>query len=158
MGESPICASASARCASARCLEAALVAAGCGVTAQELAGPAQTLFRELGTLGRVAGAVAQRLGRARAPRRLPRYPGRRPGRRSCSGPDIDLRMFFASWKYFYAVTENGRRSIQFFDMRGEAVHKVVPHRTYRRRRLGCLRRKVRHVHPHAGRCPGAGRT
>ncbi len=40
------------------------------------------------------------------------------------GPDIDLRMFFASWKYFYAVTENGRRSIQFFDVRGEAVHKV----------------------------------
>ncbi len=103
--------------------EAALVAAGCGVTAQELAGPAQTLFRELGTLGRVmalsrnGSAVHERHGayldiQADGPVGI------------VLGPDIDLRMFFASWKYFYAVTENGRRSIQFFDMRGEAVHKV----------------------------------
>lgn len=103
--------------------EAALVAAGCGVTSQELAGPAQALFRELGTLGRVMAlsrndsAVHERHGayldiQAEGPVGI------------VLGPDIDLRMFFASWKYFYAVTENGRQSLQFFDKRGEAVHKV----------------------------------
>lgn len=103
--------------------EAALVAAGCGVTSQELVGPAQALFRELGTLGRVMAlsrndcAVHERHGayldiQAEGPVGI------------VLGPDIDLRMFFMSWKYFYAVTENGRQSIQFFDKRGEAVHKV----------------------------------
>jgi putative hemin transport protein len=83
--------------------EAALVAAECGVTSQELAGPAQALFRELGTLGRVMAlsrndsAVHERHGtyfdiQADGPVGI------------VLGPDIDLRMFFASWKYFYAVT------------------------------------------------------
>ncbi|CAG9182153.1 hemin-degrading factor [Cupriavidus pampae] len=103
--------------------EAALVAAECGVTARELNGPAQALFRDLGTLGPVMAlsrndaAVHERHGtytdiQAEGPVGI------------VLGPDIDLRMFFSSWKYFYAVTENGRDSIQFFDKSGEAVHKV----------------------------------
>lgn len=40
------------------------------------------------------------------------------------GPDIDLRMFFACWKTAWAVRQNGRFSIQFFDETGMAIHKV----------------------------------
>jgi putative hemin transport protein len=44
------------------------------------------------------------------------------------GDDIDLRIFFASWKFAFAVTDdNGRmkrQSIQFFANDGEAVHKI----------------------------------
>lgn len=41
-----------------------------------------------------------------------------------SNPDIDLRLFMANWKYAFAVTENQRKSIQFFDNHGDAIHKI----------------------------------
>ena len=44
------------------------------------------------------------------------------------GDDIDLRLFLNQWQHAYAVAEpdgeNTKRSIQFFDAYGEAVHKV----------------------------------
>jgi putative hemin transport protein len=44
------------------------------------------------------------------------------------GERIDLRLFFAHWRYGYACAEPGpdglRRSLQFFDAAGEAVHKI----------------------------------
>lgn len=40
------------------------------------------------------------------------------------GPDIDLRLFLDEWATGWAVEERGRRSLQFFDAAGEAVHKV----------------------------------
>ncbi len=40
------------------------------------------------------------------------------------GPDIDLRMFFSSWRHVWAVEEKGRCSLQFFDTTGAAVHKI----------------------------------
>ncbi len=44
------------------------------------------------------------------------------------GDDIDLRIFYAPWKFgFAATTENPRgtmRSFQFFDRSGTAIHKV----------------------------------
>ncbi|WP_409559034.1 hemin-degrading factor [Cupriavidus sp. SZY C1] len=103
--------------------EAELVAAGCGVTARQLGGTPQQLVRDLGTLGPVMAlsrndhAVHERHGQyqgieADGPVGL------------VLGPDIDLRLFFGSWRYFYAVTENGRDSLQFFDKAGDAVHKV----------------------------------
>lgn len=103
--------------------EAELIAAGCGVESIALNGPAQTLFRELGSLGPVMAlsrndsAVHERHGtylnvEADGPMGI------------VLGPDIDLRLFFGSWKYFFAVSENGRQSIQFFDKTGDAVHKV----------------------------------
>lgn len=103
--------------------EAELVAAGCGVTVRQLGGTAQQLFRDLGSLGTVMAlsrndhAVHERHGQyqgieADGPVGL------------VLGPDIDLRMFFGSWRHFYAVTENGRDSLQFFDKAGEAVHKI----------------------------------
>lgn len=40
------------------------------------------------------------------------------------GPDIDLRMFYLNWSHVWAVEENKRSSIQFFDRAGQAVHKI----------------------------------
>jgi len=49
------------------------------------------------------------------------------------GPDIDLRLFFQRWAGGFLVSEPGnqtdghaRTSLQFFDARGVAVHKVFP--------------------------------
>lgn len=45
-----------------------------------------------------------------------------------TGKDIDLRLFYKSWKHAFAVTlqsgERTLRSIQVFDPAGEAIHKV----------------------------------
>ncbi len=38
--------------------------------------------------------------------------------------EIDLRLFLSHWAFGYAVDEGGRRSLQFFDAAGAAVHKV----------------------------------
>lgn len=107
--------------------EAELVAAECGLAATPLTStdrtPMQAIFRELDTLGNVMAlsrnewCVHERHGRyediqADAPVGI------------VLGPDIDLRMFFQSWRYCYAVVENERRSLQFFDASGNAVHKV----------------------------------
>jgi putative hemin transport protein len=107
--------------------EAELVAAECGLKSIPLATPnlaaVQAVFRELGTLGKVMAlsrnewCVHERHGRyediqADSPVGI------------VLGPDIDLRMFFQSWRYCYAVDENERRSLQFFDASGNAVHKV----------------------------------
>lgn len=41
------------------------------------------------------------------------------------GPDIDLRIFFSEWVHGFALNgESGRRSLQFFDARGNSVHKI----------------------------------
>ncbi|BCL74987.1 hemin-degrading factor [Jeongeupia sp. HS-3] len=103
--------------------EAQLVAADCGVASTELQGPAQTIFRELGTLGHVMAlsrnddCVHERKGtyediQAEGAIGL------------VLGADIDLRMFFNNWVHFYAVTEGERRSLQFFDAEGIAIHKI----------------------------------
>lgn len=103
--------------------EAQLVAADCGLASFELAGPPQPVLRELGALGPVMAlsrnpwCVHERHGvyedvQADGPVGL------------VLGPDIDLRLFFSAWKFGYAVQENGRHSLQFFDKEGTAVHKV----------------------------------
>lgn len=104
--------------------EAEWLAAGCGgaqVTA--LAGEPQAIFRELGTLGEVMAltrnewCVHERHGsyegiKAEGPVGI------------VLGPDIDLRVFFSCWRSAWAVEQEGRHSIQFFDAAGVAVHKV----------------------------------
>ncbi|WP_316752179.1 hemin-degrading factor [Pedobacter gandavensis] len=40
------------------------------------------------------------------------------------GADIDLRLFLRVWKYGFAVSENDRQSLQFFDVHGNAIHKI----------------------------------
>ena len=39
-------------------------------------------------------------------------------------PDIDLRLFMNHWKHCFAVREQKRKSLQFFDKSGQAVHKI----------------------------------
>lgn len=39
-------------------------------------------------------------------------------------PDIDLRLFMNAWHFGFAVLEGDRRSLQFFDKDGAAVHKI----------------------------------
>ena len=106
--------------------EAQWVAAQCnGVRATALtrAESPQAIFRELGTLGDVMAltrnewCVHERHGRyesiqAQGPVGL------------VLGPDIDLRVFFSSWDSAWAVEQDGRHSLQFFDRAGVAVHKV----------------------------------
>lgn len=104
--------------------EAQWVAAQCGGTrAVALSGEPQAIFRELGSLGEVMAltrndwCVHERHGRyediqAEGMVGL------------VLGPDIDLRVFFANWKSAWAVEQDGRQSLQFFDGAGEAVHKV----------------------------------
>lgn len=105
--------------------EMELVAAQCGdIQAILLEGTAQTIFKELQTLGEVMlltrneWCVHERHGR---------YESVKVGNGPVGlvlGADIDLRVFFSSWKYTWAVTQNGRKSIQFFDRAGMALHKV----------------------------------
>lgn len=105
--------------------EAELVAAACGTlrSRQLVADTMQTLFRELGALGEVMAltrndaCVHERHGRyedirANGPVGL------------VLGPDIDLRVFFGEWCSAWAVSDQGRDSLQFFDAAGAAVHKV----------------------------------
>lgn len=40
------------------------------------------------------------------------------------GADIDLRLFISQWVFGFAVSENGRQSLQFFDAKGVAMHKI----------------------------------
>ncbi len=37
---------------------------------------------------------------------------------------IDLRLFLSQWKSAFAVSEQDRHSLQFFDAQGDAIHKV----------------------------------
>ena len=104
--------------------EAELIAALCGgVTVRQLAGKPNEIFAELGSLGEV---MALSRNDSCVHERHGRYEDIQAGGHVglVLGPDIDLRLFFGSWRYVYAVTENDRYSLQFFDDSGMAVHKV----------------------------------
>lgn len=104
--------------------EAQWVAAGCaGIDAVALKPDFQGIFRQLPGVGRVMAltrndwCVHERHGRyedvrADGPMGL------------VLGPDIDLRVFFFNWASAWSVTDAGRRSLQFFDAAGVAVHKI----------------------------------
>lgn len=107
--------------------EAELVALGVGTTATPLAADWRSILSEMPSVGRVMcltrneHCVHERHGRfedvaVTGPHGL------------VLGPDIDLRLFLASWKHGFAVRESlkggERLSLQFFDGTGEAVHKI----------------------------------
>jgi len=107
--------------------EAALVAAECGISVVRIdPNPNRLLERapELGTvmaLSRNDSAVHEKIGV---------YEKIEIGEQMSLtlGENIDLRIFNWVWKHAFAVTktdgENVRRSLQFFDKAGEAIHKV----------------------------------
>lgn len=107
--------------------EAELLATGCGEQVTRLEADWKELFKELGSLGEVMAltrndhAVHERKGEyltihADGPSGL------------VLGEEIDLRVFFSHWHLGFAVQEKTRddlrRSLQFFDKDGTAVHKV----------------------------------
>jgi putative hemin transport protein len=107
--------------------EAELVSSGVEETASRLTTAWRDMLAAMPTLGRVMcltrneHCVHERHGRfeqvsANGPHGL------------VLGPDIDLRIFFGQWHSGFAVAEDTRsgprRSLQFFDAHGTAVHKI----------------------------------
>lgn len=107
--------------------EAELVASGVEQTATRLTSAWRDMLAAMPDLGRVMcltrndHCVHERHGRfeqvsASGPHGL------------VLGPDIDLRIFFGQWHAGFAVVEQTRsgerRSLQFFDAHGTAVHKI----------------------------------
>jgi len=104
--------------------ELELVAAQCGdMHAIQLASQPRDIFSQMGRLGRVMAltrndhCVAEKHG-TYSSIQVQGAVG------LVLGPDIDLRMFFKSWKHVWAVEEHGRNSLQFFDQTGQAIHKI----------------------------------
>ncbi|WP_394060989.1 hemin-degrading factor [Alcaligenes sp. WGS1538] len=94
-----------------------------GVQCMSLQGSLQDLLRDLEGLGRV---MALSRNESAVHERHGRYEKVRAGQSMgiVLGPDIDLRLFMEHWGPACWVSEKGRESLQFFDVAGQAVHKV----------------------------------
>ncbi|HMB93808.1 MAG TPA: ChuX/HutX family heme-like substrate-binding protein [Rhodothermales bacterium] len=109
--------------------EAELVATGCGDTVTRLRPDWYDLLLDLEGLGEVMaltrndGFVHEKIGHYRNAEVIPDH---RMGQ--TLNEDIDLRIFFRHWHFAFAVvneTDGGvKRSLQFFDPQGVAVHKI----------------------------------
>ena len=108
--------------------EAALVATLVGTEARRLEGDFAELLRTMPEVGetkvftRNAHCVHERVGRWQGVDIM-------PGAGVVVGPAIDLRVFMGHWRHGFAVEQPGkdgavRRSLQFFDGEGHAVHKI----------------------------------
>ena len=109
--------------------EAELVACRCGDGVRRLRGPWGHLLQELHGLGTVMvltrneSVVHEKVGRFE---NVTIY----QNTGLVLNEDIDLRIFLSHWHHAYAVTEQTprgpRRSLQFYDVDGTAVHKIYP--------------------------------
>ncbi|MVN91553.1 hemin-degrading factor [Mucilaginibacter aquatilis] len=103
--------------------EAELVNTGVGNTAIKLGGDFKELLKEVATLGYVMAltrndfCVHERKG-------VYKKAGFNGHVGLVVTPDIDLRLFMTHWHFGFAVNENDRLSLQFFDKDGQAVHKI----------------------------------
>ena len=103
--------------------EAELLATGLGTTVQLLDGDFRELIKEMGSLGHVMAltrndhVVHERKG-VYEKISFNNHVG------LVLGEDIDLRLFLGDWKFGFAVSENERFSLQFFNSFGEAEHKI----------------------------------
>lgn len=107
--------------------EAELVCSGLGKTATRLSGSWSEVITAFGDLGEVMaltrneGVVHEKVGE---------YANMDFGAHGgiVLNHDIDLRLFLGRWHFGFAVNEDtrsgSRRSLQFFDIDGTAVHKV----------------------------------
>lgn len=103
--------------------EAELVATGCGETCTQLLLDWHAILSQLHTLGTVMALTRSdaMVHEATGYFAEPHFHGDtalffRPG--------LDTRYFLENWKHAYAVNENGRLSLQFFDAQGTAAHKI----------------------------------
>lgn len=140
--------------------EAQLVAAQCGDGAIRLTPRWLELVRGLEAVGPVMAltrnehAVIEKDG-------VYSGAGGRDAMAHVIGPEIDLRLFLSHWHSGFALYEDGprgvRRSVQFFDGAGTAVHKVFLRPGSQREAFGDLvrhftdddQRRAQAVRPHA---------
>jgi putative hemin transport protein len=107
--------------------EAALVAAECGLTAIRIDGSANHFLERAAELGEV---MALTRNESAVHEKIGVFEKITPGKHASIvlGENIDLRIFPGAWAHGFAVTktdgEDVRRSLQFFDKQGTAVHKV----------------------------------
>lgn len=107
--------------------EAALVAAECGLTAIRIDGDANRFLERAAELGEV---MALTRNESAVHEKIGLFENITPGKHASIvlGENIDLRIFPGAWAHGFAVTktdgEDVRRSLQFFDKQGTAVHKV----------------------------------
>lgn len=107
--------------------EAELVAAGLGRSAVRLRGPWSDVLLDVANLGPV---MALTRNEAVVHEKVGAYANMEFGAHGgiVLNHDIDLRLFLARWHFGFAVTEETRsgrrRSLQFFDKDGTAVHKI----------------------------------
>jgi len=107
--------------------EAALVAAECGLTAIRIDGDANRFLERAAELGEV---MALTRNESAVHEKIGVFENITPGKHAAIvlGENIDLRIFPGAWAHGFAVTKTDgndvRRSLQFFDSQGTAVHKV----------------------------------
>ncbi|MBP1861237.1 hemin-degrading factor [Rhizobium herbae] len=107
--------------------EAALVAAECGLTAVRIDGDANRFLERAAELGEV---MALTRNESAVHEKIGVFENITPGKHAAIvlGENIDLRIFPGAWAHGFAVTKTDgddvRRSLQFFDSQGTAVHKV----------------------------------
>ena len=103
--------------------EAALRATRCGATTTRLVDDWPALLRRLPLLGEVMAltrndsAVHEKIGEYTEPEISGTHA-------LVHGGPIDLRIFLSRWAHGFAVAEDGRDSLHFFDAHGDAVHKI----------------------------------
>ncbi|MCC8407518.1 heme ABC transporter ATP-binding protein [Mucilaginibacter sp. UR6-1] len=103
--------------------EAELVATGIGETATPLKKDFENLLKRVHDLGYVMAltrneyCVSERKG-------VYEKISFTPHAGLVLGEDIDLRLFMHAWQFGFAVNENDRHSLQFFDKDGTALHKI----------------------------------
>lgn len=107
--------------------EAALVAAECGLTVIRIDGDANRLLERAAELGEV---MALTRNESAVHEKIGVFENITPGKHAAIvlGENIDLRIFPGAWAHGFAVTKTDgddvRRSLQFFDKQGTAVHKI----------------------------------
>ncbi len=107
--------------------EAELVAAHCGATVWRIEPDVDRLLAGIGAVGEV---MALTRNESAVHEKIGPYDKPVPGKHAAMllGEDIDLRIFPKVWAHGFAVEKRDdeavRRSLQFFDKAGEAVHKI----------------------------------
>ncbi|MCY1060941.1 ChuX/HutX family heme-like substrate-binding protein [Nannocystis sp. SCPEA4] len=104
--------------------EAELRATECGTTTVRLVDDWPAILRRLPLLGEV---MALTRNESAVHEKIGEYPEPEISGPHClvhgTGP-IDLRIFLSKWAHGFAVEEDGKQSLHFFDAHGDAVHKI----------------------------------
>lgn len=107
--------------------ECEFVAAFAGEGSVRISADINALLPELGALGEV---MALTRNESAVHEKIGKYENVHTGKHAAMvlSDDIDLRIFPANWVHGFAVEKSGetetRRSLQFFDAAGDAVHKI----------------------------------